>query len=357
MISTNSHVDFTDQNFFIGIDVHKKNWTVTLRHNQMELKTFSMNPSPQALQHYMLRHYPGAHCQSTYEAGFSGFWIHRELEQFGFTNMVIHPGDIPTTHKEKTTKTDKVDSRKLARELENGTLRGIYIPGEFHQQLRSLCRLRYRQLQNLVRVKNRIKGHLYTYGISIPSHDELPHWSGRFIQWLKSLRFSFAPGNEYVRLCLEELEDHKKRLAQTIRLLRTYCKEHGITDKIRFLCSVPGIGFVTAITLYTELIDIHRFSGLDSFASYVGLIPSLHSSGERESQCGLTHRHNRYLRYILVEAAWVAIRKDPVLLCTFNRLTRRMKKQDAIIRIAKKLLSRIAYVWKNETPYVCPQKA
>jgi len=174
----------------------------------MELKTFSMNPHH---KHYNTICSDIIRCplQSTYEAGFSGFWIHRELEQFGFTNMVIHPGDIPTTHKEKTTKTDKVDSRKLARELENGTLRGIYIPGEFHQQLRSLCRLRYRQLQNLVRVKNRIKGHLYTYGISIPLMMSCPLVRA-FYSMAQIVTFFLRPGNEYVRLCLEELEDHKK---------------------------------------------------------------------------------------------------------------------------------------------------
>ena len=57
-------------------------------------------------------------------------------------------------------------------------------------------------------------------------------------------------------------------------------------------------------------------------------------------------------RHLIGEAVWIAIRKDPALLLAFNQLTRRMKKQDAIIRIAKKLLRRIRYVWKNQTPYV-----
>ena len=58
------------------------------------------------------------------------------------------------------------------------------------------------------------------------------------------------------------------------------------------------------------------------------------------------------LRYLIIEAAWVAVRKDPALLLAYNQLLRRMKSQDAIIRIAKKLLNRIYHVWKNETYYV-----
>ena len=79
--------------------------------------------------------------------------------------MVIHAADVATTNKERTNKTDKVDSRKIARELENKSLNSIYIPDELHQQLRSLCRLRGQSVVNQTRVKNRIKGHLHTYGI------------------------------------------------------------------------------------------------------------------------------------------------------------------------------------------------
>ena len=348
----NNHLDFTGQKFFVGIDNHNKSWTVTIRNSQMHLKTFSMNPSPDELSSYMHRHYPGGSYYSVYEAGYNGFWIHRQLEALGLKNIVVHPADVPTTHKEKTTKTDKVDSGKLSRELEKSNLKGIYIPDEFHQQLRSLCRLRYHQVQNCTRVKNRIKGHLRTYGITIPPHRDLTHWSGNFIKWLESVRFSYEPANDYLRLCIEELQQHRERLSETTRLLRKYCKTDPIDQKIRYLCSVSGIGFVVAVTFYSEIIDINRFPTLDHLASYVGLVPYLNSSGERDSDGEITNRRNRYLRSLITEAAWVAVREDPALLLSFSKLTLRMKKQDAIIRIARKLLNRIRYVWKNQKPYV-----
>ena len=107
MKNQNSKLDFSGQEFYIGIDVHKKNWTSTIRSNQMELKTFSMNPSPEDLYGYMKRNYPNGRYISAYESGFSGFWIHQRLEELGFKNLVIHAADVPTTNKEKTTKTDK----------------------------------------------------------------------------------------------------------------------------------------------------------------------------------------------------------------------------------------------------------
>jgi len=348
----NKRTDFRNQDFHIGIDVHKKNWVVTIRNNQMELRTFSMNPSPGELHQHMEHNYPGGSYISAYEAGFCGFWIHRKLQSYGFKSLVIHASDVPTTHKEKSTKTDKVDSRKIARELEKESLNSIYIPNEFHQQLRSLCRLRHRAVQSQTRVKNRIKSHLYFYGTVIPSHQEMPHWSGHFINWLKSQKFSYQSAKDYLLFCIEELSQHRHRIAEITRSLKRHIKELGQSEQIDLLCSVPGVGPIIALSFYTELMDINRFRAFDHLASYVGLVPSVHSSGDKSTEQGLTKRRNSYLRYLIVEAAWVAIRKDPALLLAFNQLTRRMKKQDAIIRIAKKLLRRIHHVWKNQTLYV-----
>ena len=118
------------------------------------------------------------------------------------------------------------------------------------------------------------------------------------------------------------------------------------------LRTIPGIAFITAITLYTEIIDINRFKNLDHLASFVGLVPSVDSSDNKEKQKGLSNRRCRYLRSILIEAAWISVRKDPAMTLAYSQLIKRMCKQKAIVHIAKKLLNRIRYVWKNNTPYV-----
>jgi transposase len=344
--------NFSDQVFYIGLDVHKKNWTVTIRSNNMELTNFSMNPSPKELFNHMRQRYPGGNYISAYEAGFCGFWIHRNLEKYGFKNLVVNASDIPTTHKEKTQKTDKVDSRKIAKELENKSLQSIYIPNTCSQQLRSLCRLRDKAVRHQTRLKNRIKGHLHIYGIEIPCHQEMSHWSGKFIQWLHSLNFEYDPAHDYLLFCLEELQQQRFRIAQITKKLKHNIRQYGFGPIVKLLTSIPGIGTVLAITFFCEVMDINRFKKFDHLKSFVGLIPSIENSGEITKEHGLTKRRNRMLRYLIIEAAWVAIRKDPALLLAYNNLNRRMKKQDAIIRIAKKLLNRLYYVWKNEAPYV-----
>jgi len=121
---------------------------------------------------------------------------------------------------------------------------------------------------------------------------------------------------------------------------------------VNHLLTIPGVGFVTAATLYTEIMNINRFRRFDELSSYVGLVPSTHSSGEKERVTGMGQRQNVHLRNILIESAWVAVRKDPAMTMVFGKLSKRMKKQEAIVRIAKKLLSRIMHVWKQQEDYV-----
>lgn len=349
----NNQLNFNDQDFYIGLDVHKKSWSVTIRTNEIELKTFSMNPNPLELQKYMKKNYPGGIYHSVYESGFSGFWIHRELEKLGFNSMVTNAADVPTSHKEKARKTDPVDSRKLSRELENGSLEAIYVPDEFHEQLRAISRLRLITSRNQTRVKNRIKSLLNCYGIKIPENfTKSKNWSGAFIKYLEDLEFEYPFLKDYLNLSLEELKQHRLRLSIVTKKLKAYFKQYDIKKYIDLLCSVPGIGVVIAIALFCELIDIKRFSTLDKLASFIGLVPNTDSSGENDKTTGLTNRFSKYLRYLLIEAAWIAVRKDPALTLYYSKLTKRMDKQLAILYVAKKLLNRILYVWKNQKPYV-----
>lgn len=343
-------IRFKGQDFYVGVDVHKKSWTVTVRNSGLRLKTWSMDPSPELLKNHLETHYPGGTYHLAYEVGFTGFWISRRFTEMGMDCKVVNPADIPTGHKERDRKTDPVDSGKLARELENGNLEPLYIPLEKDQHLRSLCRLYRKIVQSNTRTKNRIKGHLNLNGIKIPYQSS--YWSGNMMKYLKDLPLDNGPARAHLRLCLEELEGHRQRQARSLKELRYWVNERGEERVIRNLLSIPGIGFKTAIVIYTEIMDIHRFRTLDHLKSYAGLVPSTWSSGETDRVRGLTHRRNSQLKYVLIETTWVAIRKDPVLLQKYHQLTQRMTKQEAIVRIASKLLNRVRYVWKNDSPYM-----
>ena len=143
MNTQNNSLDFTGTDLFIGIDTHKKSWVLTIRTKEIALNTFSMNPSPKLLAQHLNKNYPNARYFSVYEAGFCGFWIHRELIQLGIKNMVTNPADVPTKNKERRRKTDKVDSRKLARELSKNNLDAIYIPTKEQQALKALARRKH----------------------------------------------------------------------------------------------------------------------------------------------------------------------------------------------------------------------
>jgi len=345
-----THSGFEGQDFWIGIDVHHRDWKVTVRSMGIELKTMVMPPVPKVLHGFMCRHYPGGRYHSLYEAGFSGFWAHRQLEQLGFDSWVVHAADVPTSDKERRQKDDVRDSRKLARELEKGELERIHIPDPDLEQLRSLCRLRERCSSHLARLKNRLKGHLKYYGIVLPEDSAYRHWSGVFLRRLGELSVGGEPAAEYRRFCLEALQQESRRLAAIMRRLRVHCRK-GVAGRIvRLLKTVAGIGPKAAFTLYTELQDIARFANLDRLHAYVGLIPSTDSSGEDETMTGITPRRNRLLRTVLIESAWMAVRCDPGLAADFMRLARRMKKQQAIVRIAAKLTARVAYVWRKGVP-------
>ena len=90
MNSQKQSLNFNGHTFYIGIDVHQRKWVVTIRNNQIELKTFSMDPSPEILYQYMCKNYPGGYYLSAYEAGYFGFWIHRKIENLGIKNIVIN---------------------------------------------------------------------------------------------------------------------------------------------------------------------------------------------------------------------------------------------------------------------------
>jgi transposase len=345
-------LSFKNNNFFIGIDTHLKSWRVTIRNSGLELKTFSMNPSPAELLNYLTGHYPNGSFNIVYEAGYCGFWPLRKFRELGINCIIVNPADIPSSNKEKVVKTDPTDSRKLARELENNSLKPIYIPDVYAEQIRSLMRLRSQIVQNQTRIKNRIKMLLYNYGIIIPKeHLSNPRWSGLFISWLHSVKLTSNAGQFTLDNLLLQLQQCREHLNLVLHQLRAEAKSKSIEPIISSLVSVPGIAFITAMSLYTEIIDIKRFRNFDHLASFVGLVPSLYSSGNTEYSRGISFRHNKFLRPLIVEAAWTAIRKDPAITLIYSQLIHNMPKQKAVIKIAKKLLSRIRHVWIKQEQY------
>jgi transposase len=347
-------INFNGQNVYAGIDIHLKSWKVTIMLEEIVHKTFSQDPCAKTLANYLKRNFPGANYHSAYEAGFCGFSAHRELEKYGISNKVVNPADIPTKDKDKKQKEDKRDSRKIAKSLKNGDLEGIYVPSKGMEEVRGLVRYRKTIVKEISRNKSRIKSYLHLNGIEIPMELDTAsqHWSGKFTQWLKTIEMTTPYGSMVLQETLDTTEHLRNKLLKINRELRVINKDSEYTSKLKLIQSVPGVGLVMSITLLSELEDIMRFKNLDKLCSFIGLVPSTRSSGEKEKVGTITSRSNKTLRGSIVESAWIASRIDPSLAYTFNELCKRMKPHKAIIRIAKKLLNRIRYVIKYETEYV-----
>lgn len=347
----NNKLDFRNQDFYLGIDVHKRTWIIAIICNGIVLKRFSMDPDPHQLGEHMRSNYPGGNYFSVYEAGFSGYWIDKGLKNEGIQNIIVNPADIPTKNKERVRKTDKIDARKLARELSSKNLESIYIPGDLQQELRSLSRLRIQLVKEQTRVKNQIKSMLMLYGKKIPEDFEKKGWSKRFLQYIEDFEFNTAAGKSCLQINIERFNRNHQLLKEVLRNIRKNFRDYGFEDLWNKLMSVPGISFLTSIALITEIMDINRFQKLDELCSYVGLVPSMRNSGETEMTMGLCKRRSKYLRNLLIESAWAAVKVDPALTMCYNNLIKKMTKQRAIIKIAKKLLNRIRFVWKNNQEY------
>jgi len=344
-------VSFENQQLYVGIDVHKSQWTVSIFSGSLCLKTFSQSPNPSTLKSFIDKHYPGAKVKCAYESCKIGYWIYRELVALGYECLVVNPADIPSTHKESSEKTDPNDSRKIGKALRAGLLRGIHVPSEKYEGMRQLCRYRKHLWGDLVRVKNRIRDKLLCRGITPPEELKPQFWTKRFLDWLEKVELPTTEMRLALDLLLEQYHTVRKHLLRVEKELRNVMKQSAQKKKADLLGTIPGIGPLTTAQLISELGDIGRFENFKKLNGYVGFKPTSHSSGERDFRGRLTHRGHHSLRSALVECSWVSIRADPALSLYYEGQTKRMTGKRAIVKVARKLLGRIYYVLKNEQPY------
>ena len=344
-------LDFSGKKIYVGLDVHKKSWSVTIIVEGIEHKTFNQPPNPQVLSDYLNRMFPNGECHSAYEAGFCGFGIHRALNELGINNQVINAADIPISQKDTLGKTDRVDSRKIARALEKDMVHGIHVFERDLEELRSLNRTRMNLMKDFRRSKNRIKSFLFYYGIDLPPQFDNNRWSRDFEVWVEQVIMDTLDGKEAINQLLATYRYFRQQMLDINCHLRKCIRKY---DRVLYdlLKTIPGVGPLTAITLITELGDIKRFHHVNHLASFVGLVPRMKQSGDIEWTGDLTFRCNHYLRTMIVEASWTAIRMDPVLMQYYQGKRINSIAQKVIIKVARKLLNRIRYVMKHRQPYV-----
>lgn len=290
-------------------------------------------------------------CTNQALAVFSTYYA---LKDVGIECKVIHAADVPTTQYEEVMKTDRVDSVKLVRSLKAGLLKGIYIREKENIDDRSVVRIRKTIQKQLSGYKARVKHMLHCNGVSFPERFEKPgsHWSKAFLKWLKEDVTLLSSTRNSLDLLIRQVETIRLTLLEATKMMRSLSQTERYKHKCDLLMTVPGIGFIVSMCILTEIYDVKRFHNEKEFAAYLGLIPTSHSSGDKVVHGEMTFRGNKQLGPMIIETAWISICKDAGLGSLYLRYKERMKPQEAIVRIARKLSNIIFAVLKNETQYV-----
>lgn len=344
-------IDFTGKTIYVGIDVHEKDYQVAKVLDGICLGNHRMAANNKMLIEHLNSHYPGATFKCVYESCAWGFTLQRELSSAGIECIVVHAADVSSSDKEKKRKTDKVDAHKLARNLASGDLTAIHVPDEALQKERNLIRFRKKLVGDLNRSKNRLKSLLKYQGIKIPEQlGKKNNWSRNFMNWVEEEAKRDILLQDTLLLMLEQIKSLRQLLLKTERSLRKLMQTR-YNQQAKLLMTAPGIGRTVAILWLLEIGDITRFKSFDALNDLIGFCPDTDSSGETERDRGITARRHKQLRSALIEAAWQAIRIDPALMDSYQKLIKRMKGHQAIIRIARKLLRRIRAMLLTGQPY------
>jgi transposase len=337
--------NYNGKKVYLGIDVHKKHYSVTAICEGQVVKKDKLPAQPERLVSYFKKCFPGAEIESAYEAGFCGFHLHRHLEEHGAKNHVIHAAGMEIAVGDRV-KTDKRDSLKLGIQLSVGRLEGIFVPSKEREDFRTVTRLRDSFLKQRIRFGCQLKSLLFLQGM-IP-YDNKQKVSAK---WIKSiLEEKMTPDISYAVQHYAGLWLHMtEKLKEIDKRLMSQAKQDDRLEKV--YQSAPGVGALAARILANELGDMSQFSNERKLFSYIGVTPSEYSSGEHVRQGHISRQGKSVLRRVLVQSAWVAIRYDYSLFQVYDRIAQKGGKKKAIVAVARRLIGHIRSCFRTGQLY------
>ena len=290
---------------FVGLDVHKDTIALAVSEGGPVGEARELGVIPHDVPKLVKKLLSVARAEDlyvVYEAGPTGFGLCRELGARGIQCIVVAPNRVPQVPGARI-KTDRRDARHLAFMLRTNSLSGITIPDEELEALRDLVRAR----EDAVRARRSARQQLSMF---LLRHGR--HWKGKsgwtvaHLDWIRTQRF----GSEAQRLVLNHCVDEVTRLGATIAKLTDDVERiagglgglHG--ELYRSLQALRGVSTIVSATLVSELGDLRRFAKPTRLMSYVGMVPSEHSSGPRVFRGAITKAGNPHVRRVLLEAAW-----------------------------------------------------
>lgn len=235
-----------------------------------------------------------------YEAGPTGYGLHRLIESLGHTCLVVAPSLVPKKAGDRV-KTNRRDAEGLAKLLRAGELTSVWVPDERHEAMRELSRAREATRADLTRKRQQVSSMLLRLGRHYPG---IKTWGARHRSWLANQKFVHAEQ----RLAIEELllaeRQAAERIARLEQAIRAAVAHWSLAAIVPALMAMRGIDLVSAVTILAEIGDLSRFENPRQLMAYLGLVPSERSTGDSVKRGPITKAGNGRARRVLVEAAW-----------------------------------------------------
>ncbi|WP_413374752.1 IS110 family transposase [Alkalihalobacillus sp. 1P02AB] len=312
---------------YVGLDVSKEKIAVAVAEEGRDAPRYmGMIPHiPEAIKKLIKKLGEVDTLRFCYEAGPTGYGLYRLCVSLGVYCEVIAPSLIPQKAGDRV-KTDKRDSLRLAQLYRAGELTNIYIPTPEDEALRDLVRAREDAKEDELRSKHRLTKFLLRNEKRPP--EGVKKWTKKYYAWLDALTFEHPNLNLVFQEYYHQLKELEQRLKRYEEGIEQEAEEGVHASAIQTLQSLRGVALITAASLVAEIGSFERFATPRQFMSYVGLVPSESSSGDRRYQGKITKTGNRHVRRLLVESAW-SYRYQPAVK---GRLKKRLEKLDPSIQ-------------------------
>jgi transposase len=348
-----------DYDVFSGLDVDKRSISVTFTDHDRFLKSLRMPYSAEHLLNHVRKHFPNKKVAFVYEAGPTGYGLYDGIVAQGYPCLIAAPSMIPKAPGQRV-KTNRLDSKALSENLRGGQLKSIHVPSPLYRELRHLTQLRDVLVSELAGMKQRIKSLLLFEGIEFPPAPAGSQWSFLVKDKLRKLACSGTVRFKLDQL-LDSLEFNEKQVLKAIREIRRYCQnDPELSQCMKYLMTLPGIGWITASQLLARIGDWRELNNIRQLGGFLGLVPTEHSTGERTDRGSITRTGDERLRSKLIQASWSAIRQDGELREFFRTVYRKHPREIAsrvaIVAVARKLSVRIAVVLMKQRPYEVREK-
>lgn len=287
---------------YVGLDVHKDSVTVAIAEGGRlgEVRQYGKISNDLHALEKLLPRIGGENVRLhfVYEAGPTGFVIHRWLLKRGIDSIVVAPSKTPQ-QKGPRQKTDRRDAEQLARLHRAGELKGIHVPDALDEAIRDLTRGRADAVDDLRRAKQRLKSFLLRHGYKYQGKAD---WSEAHLRYLRELALSAASQKTVLEEYLMAITDATHRLVRFDELIAAQVPLWRMYPAVQALMCLRGFQLTAAAILVAELGDVRRFEHPRHLMGYLGLVPKEETTANSRHLGSITKAGNCHARWILIEA-------------------------------------------------------